>query len=332
MTIGIWKMAFPPDKHIKTASMTLITSFLRLIRWPNLFFIALTQFLFYNHIVKVGFSKDVARIIPQQYLWLLIVASVFIAAAGYIINDYFDMQIDNVNKPDKVVVDTIIKRRWAIMWHWIFSLSGIVLTVLVCAHNSQWQLLYGNLLCVAALWFYSTHFKKRLLVGNVMISLLTAWTIFSVYLFSGSSLFNISGWDAALATTELKWLYKLTMMYAGFAFIITLIREVVKDLEDMQGDAGFGCSTMPIQWGVPASKVFVAVWIVVCAGALSVIQLYAWQNGYLASSVYILLLVIIPLLLLIRKLKKAVLPADYHKISSMLKLIMLAGILSMLFF
>lgn len=312
--------------------MKLLIAFFKLIRWPNLFFIALTQFLFYHCIVlKISIDK-IVNIDFQINFYLLILASVLIAAAGYIINDYFDLQIDNINKPDKVLVDTIIKRRWAIMWHWILSATGILLSAYISIKVSQWTILIFNSVCVVALWFYSTHFKKKLLIGNFLISLLTAWTIIVVYLFSGASLFNLHGWQIGQLPFDVKRLYKLTMLYAGFAFIITLIREVVKDIEDMHGDVQFGCKTMPIVWGIPASKVFAAVWIIVCSGTLAVIQLYAWQNGFRLSVAYVLLLIITPLLMMIKNLYRSETAADYHKISNQLKLVMLAGIISMLFF
>jgi 4-hydroxybenzoate polyprenyltransferase len=312
--------------------MKLLIAFFKLIRWPNLFFIALTQLLFYHCIVLSGTSSRFNFINFHTNFYLLILASVLIAAAGYIINDYFDLQIDNVNKPDKVLVDTIIKRRWAIMWHWILSATGILLSAYISIKVSQWSILIFNAVCVIALWLYSTHFKKKLLIGNILISLLTAWTIIVIYLFSGASLFDFHGWQIEQLPFDVKRLYKLTMLYAGFAFIVTLIREVVKDMEDMNGDVRFGCKTMPIVWGIPASKVFVAVWMIVCSGSLAIIQLYAWQNGFRFSVVYVVLLIIAPLLLLIKNLYRSETAADYHKISNQLKLIMLAGIISMLFF
>src|SRR6476620_1927308 len=114
--------------------MKLFEAFLRLIRWPNLLFIAITQWLFYfcvlNSIYRngTGLSPDPSL---NWLFYLLIAASVAIAAAGYVINDYFDLQIDVLNKPDKVVVDRVVKRRWAILWHLILSITGILLSVLI---------------------------------------------------------------------------------------------------------------------------------------------------------------------------------------------------------
>ena len=318
--------------------MKLLSAFLRLIRWPNLVFIALTQALFYYFIcIPVFEQNNISTILPAKYFWLLVMASVLIAAAGYIINDYFDLNIDRVNKPDKLVVDKIIRRRWAILWHLILSSVAVLISFFVSWQLSDWHAwLAGliNLACVFALWFYSTTFKKKLLIGNVLISLLTAWTILVLFVAQIRSWFSIKisdgirhGYDIASAK-----LFKYAILYAGFAFIISLIREVVKDMEDMEGDEKYGCRTMPIVWGVPASKIFVAVWIIVLIAALCIVQFYVLQFGWWMSAIYSVLVIIVPLVWILRKLYRAKVPAEYHQLSSVIKAVMLAGILSMLFF
>src|SRR5450432_3077132 len=112
--------------------MKLLGAFFRLIRWPNLVFITLTQFLFYFTIIIPGFkSSDFINTLRPSYFYLLSLSCILIAAAGYIINDYFDLNIDRVNKPEKLVVEKLIKRRWAIVWHWVLSGLGILLGLLV---------------------------------------------------------------------------------------------------------------------------------------------------------------------------------------------------------
>ncbi|MFT3911874.1 MAG: geranylgeranylglycerol-phosphate geranylgeranyltransferase [Ferruginibacter sp.] len=314
--------------------MKLFDAFLRLIRWPNLVFIALTQWLFYYCIVESLYKQNGTPHFPQRdYLfYMLVAASMLIAAAGYIINDYFDLQIDVVNKPEKVVVDRIVKRRWAIMWHLILSFLGIAISLYISYKTGKWIIVIANICCVMLLWFYSTTFKRKLLSGNIIIAALTAWVIIVVYFFAGATIINYKGWLVTAYPFSIKRFYKLTILYAGFAFIVSLIREVVKDIEDMYGDAKYECKTMPIEWGIPASKVFTAVWIVVCIATLGILQLYAWQSGWWIVSVYCIIAIIFPLIVILRKLYRAGLPAEYHNISSMVKLVMLAGILSMAFF
>lgn len=316
--------------------MKLIIAFLRLIRWPNLVFIAVTQWLFY---FAVFFSLYHEHLVIYNQLnssyplfYLLILASVLIAAAGYIINDYFDIQIDSINKPEKNVVDRILKRRWVIVWHWIFSLAGVLISFYISAKTNKWLIGILNMFCVLLLWFYSTHFKRMLIIGNLVIAALTAWVIVVVYFFAGATLLNFRGWNPEAFPFNVKLFYKSTMLYAGFAFVMSLIREVIKDMEDMLGDARYNCKTIPLMWGVPATKVYAGVWITVSMASLLIVQLYAWQSGWWLSAIYCLLFIIIPLGFILKKLVSATSVADYHKISSIIKLVMLTGILSMIFF
>jgi 4-hydroxybenzoate polyprenyltransferase len=128
---------------------------------------------------------------------------------------------------------------------------------------------------------------------------------------------------------DLKQFFKLTIIYAGFAFVANLIREVVKDLEDMEGDRKFGAKTMAIEWGVPVSKTFAGVWMVVLMMSLLVVSIYAWLVGLFFFTGYMLLTVIAPLVYALFLLKKATTPKDYHRISGWIKWIILAGIFSM---
>ena len=124
--------------------------------------------------------------------------------------------------------------------------------------------------------------------------------------------------------------FKYAIVYSGFAFIISLIREVVKDIEDMEGDARYGCRTMPIVWGVNVAKVFAGTWVVVLTGSLVVIQAYALQRMGWPMVIYGVLLLDLPLVRILRKLYQAQTKKDYHQLSGAIKGVMLAGILSML--
>jgi len=306
--------------------MILIAAFFKLVRMPNLFFMALTQVLFQFCIYHTLYNDAVP--VNDLYRFILIVfASLFIAAAGYIINDYFDINIDEVNKPEKMVVDKVIKRRWAIAWHFMLSGAGIILTVLALPFWSKWYLILANIICVALLWLYSTNFKKSLLTGNIVISLLTAWTILIIFF----SKFNLTDAFGAGDSNNHKF-FRLAILYAGFAFIISLIREAIKDMQDMAGDAKYGCRTMPIVWGVNATKVYVAVWLIVLIAALGILQVYVLQFKWWLLIAYCIPAIIFPLILLLFKLKKSTSSDDFKKLSSLTKLIMFTGILCMAFF
>ncbi len=310
--------------------MKLVIAFFRLIRWSNIVLIAITQALFYYCIytpLLLNFPTN-----NNQFLFFILMsASVFIAAAGYIINDYFDIQIDIINKPQRIVINKFIKRRWAIVWHLLLSVLGIFMSLYVSFKTGVWMITLVNIFCVAILLFYSTTFKRKLLSGNLIIAALTGWVILVVYLFGGADIFSFQGWSTGVSSLNVPKFFKFTMLYTSFAFIMTIIREVIKDLEDMEGDRKYKCQTMPIVWGVPAAKIFTAVWIAVCIAILAVLQLYAWQSGWWGATIYILLLTVLPLAVLLQKLYKASTSAHYHALSKIVKMVMLAGILSMLF-
>ena len=312
--------------------MKLLQAFLRLIRWQNLVFIVLTEFLFYYCIVLSAYEaqgiKSAWFLSPVFFVWLT-VSSVLIAAAGYIINDYFDLNIDQVNKPDAIVIQKIIKRRWAIFWHLCFSVIGVVIALYVSWKIGNWVVAPVNLACVFVLLFYSTTFKKKFLVGNVMISLLTAWVVFVLY-FSELDLVTLS--REPFYHAALNKIFKQAVLYSGFAFVISLVREVVKDMEDIQGDEKYGCKTIPVVWGIPATKVFAGVWLVVLILSVFAMLIYALMLGWYTAALFALLLIAVPLILILRDLYHAATTEQFHKISKWIKLVMLTGILSMVFF
>lgn len=272
--------------------------------------------------------KDSA-IAPNVRGWnfaLICISSVLIAAAGYIINDYFDLNIDEVNKPNKLVVDRVIKRRWTIVWHIILSVTGVLIGFYVDFTTRIWLLGFSNAICVFLLFIYSTTLKRRFLVGNILISLLTAWVVLVVAWCEYNHLIKTNN------NLHADKILRDTFLYAGFAFVISLIREVVKDMEDIEGDRRYGCKTMPIVWGINPTKVFVAVWLIVLTGTLVIIQIYALRLGWWISVIYSTLLIIIPLLWIMKKLYDAKTPEDFHKISTLIKFVMFTGIVSMIFF
>jgi 4-hydroxybenzoate polyprenyltransferase len=316
--------------------MKLLTAFIKLIRWQNLLMMVITQLLYFFTLVFPFYSvhsgqEDINTAFTARFFLLLIISSVLIAAAGNIINDYFDSNIDEINKPEKKIIDKLIKRRWAIVMHIIFSVAAILIGFYIDSQTPVFWIGISNTICVLLLFAYSISLKKKLLIGNVLISLLTAWVILVCFLCYYRSFSCVHcepiEWHAWLGR-----FIRISFLYAGFAFVISLIREVVKDMEDIEGDKKYGCKTMPIYWGVPASKVFVAVWLVVLIGMISIVQIYAWQLGWYWSAAYSILLIIAPLIWILRKLFQAQVPKDYHQLSTVIKLVMLTGLLSMVFF
>ena len=261
--------------------------------------------------------------------YLMLVSNVFIAAAGYIINDYFDVNIDQINKPTKVVVGAYISRRWVIFWHLILSVFAIYISTIVFPFKSYWHIHLSNLLAILLLWFYSTTFKKNFLIGNIIISILTAWSIAVVY-FSKLTIQEILHPNITdIANFKFA---KLTLLYSAFAFILTLVREALKDLEDMEGDEKFGCTTLPIKWGLKPTKVYLSVWLIVVIAVLLIIQLVVIPFGWWWSALYCLVFIVSPLVIVLIKLPKSFTNKHFNESSTWVKVAMLFGILSIAFF
>ena len=301
--------------------------FLRLVRWPNLLFIVLAELLFHFCIYKPLFP-EVGNLADASF-FIILLTYVFIAAAGYIINDYFDINIDQVNKPNRVVVGSHINRRWVIFWHLFFSIMGIYVSTIAFPFKQYWHIHLSNLLTILLLWFYSTNFKKDFLVGNVVIAILTAWSIAVVYFskFTFQQIMHPNINDVANFRFA-----KLMALYCAFAFILTLVREALKDMEDIEGDKKFGCRTLPIVWGLKPTKVYIGVWLVVVTAMLAIIQLYVIPFGWWYSILYCAVFIIYPLLYVLVKLKTSYVSADFKKLSLFVKIAMFSGILSMSFF
>lgn len=309
--------------------MRLLKAFIKMVRLPNLIFIALTQVLFYECIIRpILDPQTITPAIGRISLLFLVLSSVFIAAAGYIINDYFDINIDQVNKPRQNVIDSIVSRRWAMLWHMIISGAGVLFSIYVFIRTSLWYIPLASLGCVFLLFVYSLSLKQKLLIGNVLISLLTAWVIMVLFL-------SEARLSAAISPEQLNASHKiirLGLLYSAFAFIISLIREAIKDMEDIEGDRRYGCQTMPIRWGMNASKVYVALWLVVLIILVIVTQAYVSQFRWWWPNLYSTVLIIFPLGYIFYQLFKASGPRQFHQLSSITKLVMLTGILSIIFF
>ena len=280
----------------KTKKRNFIEAVLKLTRFGNLTIIGLAQYF------TAAFLIDKSIVFDLE-LFLLSCSTVLIAAAGYIINDYYDVKIDFINKPERVVIGRGIARRYAILFHVALSCLGILI-------GGYLSLRVGalNILSVFLLWLYSNNLKRLPLIGNVAVAFLTGLSIYmvEVYYRTGNS---------------------LVLIYSSFAFFMTLIREIIKDMEDLKGDNTFGCKTLPIIWGIRKTKM--VIYIILSVFSITVLALNQFYVGL--PIYYFVLCLFVPLVILLLRLIRADRMKDFAWLSNFSKVIMLLGILSMAF-
>jgi len=269
---------------------------LRLTRFWNLVIIGMSQYFSAIFLIERDLLFD-------WRLFLMASSTAIIAGAGYIINDYYDIKIDLINKPERVVIGKSITRRYALFFHSVLSMAGIVLGFIL-----SWKIGVIHFLSVFLLWWYSNSLKRQPFIGNFVVSWLTGISIILVNI-----LYDLSN--------------PLVVIYALFAFFMTLVREIVKDMEDLKGDDTFGCRTLPIVWGIRKTKWILYVLLVVLVA--SVVLLNEWYTQLPLR--YFVIFLFIPLSLLFVKLVGADTRKDFYWLSQWCKIIMLFGVVSMVF-
>ena len=292
--------------------------------------IAFTQITVrYLVLQKILNANEIQLELNNALFYGLVLSTVLIAAAGYIINDYFDVKTDLINHPDTVVVDRVIKRRLAIVLHITFTFLGIVIGMYVALKTGYLRLAIFHFAAAVLLWFYSTHFKRTLLVGNVVVSLLTASVTFMPFVYELAVMQKLDTTFISTHRYAVLSIFKITSIFAVFAFITSMAREIIKDMEDYKGDKETGGATMPIVWGIGVSK-FNAFFLVIITVLLLLFVVYNTirfeRMIFTVNNIYIALGLIIPLFILAIYTLKAKESWQFKNASSLLKLIMLAGL------
>jgi 4-hydroxybenzoate polyprenyltransferase len=283
-----------PFMAVRKPIKDFVASLLKLTRFGNLIIIGLAQYFTAGFLVGMHTLDDIR-------LFILSASTILVAAAGYVINDYYDVKIDYINKPERVVIGKSIPRRYAILFHVVLSGMGILLGLYI-----SWRIAALNVVSVFLLWFYSNNLKRLPFVGNYTVALLTGLSIWIV--------------DVLYRTGS-----SLIVIYAVFAFFITLVREIVKDMEDLKGDNTFGCKTLPIVWGMRRTKL-VIYFILSLFSATVLVLNYFYKVLPLE---YYFIFLFIPLLFMVYRLIRADTKRDFTILSAFCKVIMLLGILSM---
>ncbi|NVO11555.1 MAG: geranylgeranylglycerol-phosphate geranylgeranyltransferase [Bacteroidales bacterium] len=311
---------------------------LKVVRIKNLLIVAATLYLMRYCIIQPLLQlKNLDLQLSSFYFFLLTLATVFITAAGYVINDYFDTRTDLVNRPQTVIIGRNLSRRTAILLHIFFNFLGVVFGTIVSFKIDKPILSLLFIGIVGILWFYSTTYKRQFLIGNLIVAILTATVPMITLLFELPRLYTVY-WEM-VTRFELK-LGIITYWvggYALFAFLLTLVREITKDIEDFEGDQAFGRNTIPVFLGKKTARTIAASLLLFTI--LSLVFLFAKYLNYLPSGkidyytlVFFLVGLVIPMFILLIELLTAEKKEDYHKASQINKLIMLSGLLYTILF
>ncbi len=293
-------------KKLYLLAIVYMRSYFRLIRTPNLLIIIFAQLctrLFLIEQKNLSISTILPLLVDSKFI-LICFSTVIIAGAGYIINDYYDIKIDLINKPNRVIIGKIIPRRWAVIIHQLMNFVGISLGYFV---NNK--VLAINALVVLLLWSYANYFKRTPFWGNFIVAFITGLSIYilSLYYHTGK---------------------KEVIIYAIFSFFITLIREITKDMEDIKGDQLHGCKTLPIVYGIFKSKL-----IIYGLKVFFLVVIYFLSPKEMAISNYLFLTILLVAILFSSiKLYFADTSKKFRYLSFYFKYLMIVGILSMMIY
>lgn len=316
-----------------TNSKSMTKSILRIIRYRNLIIVAATMYLMRFFILQPLLQqKGMDLKLSEVNFLLLTLATVFITAAGYVINDYFDTRTDLVNRPATVIVGRTISRRVAISLHWLLNVIGVAFGVIVSFAVGKPILSLVFVLIPGLLWFYSTTYKRQFLLGNIIVAILTAMVPLMPLLFELPMLYDTYWQTLIFSPFVFNNVIYWVGGYAVFAFWLTLFREIVKDIEDFEGDSEYGRNTLPIALGLNTSRIvaaailFVTILLLAYSFGAYLNFLPSGQFDYF-TFIYLIIALIIPLFYMVVRLLTADCKAHYHRVSILSKWVMLFGIL-----
>lgn len=300
--------------------------FLRLIRYQNLLMLALMQLIFHYGFLQ----KQIVNLAPELALndwqfFLLVLSTVCIAGGGYLINDVFDKNIDRINKPERVIIDKHITEATAYNFYIVLNVIGVGIGFYLSNHIGKPSFSTIFILIAATLYLYAMSLKKSLLVGNILIAAMLAISVLIVGIFDLLPIITPENQHS------LGNLFKIIIDYAVFAFLINLIREIVKDMEDIEGDLDSGSKSLPIVLGMNKTKILLSVLLTISVLVLGWYSYaYFFENDLYIVLVYVLALVLTPLVYVVIRLWEAKQKKDFTHLSLVLKAIILFGILSLL--
>ncbi|MBC5838378.1 geranylgeranylglycerol-phosphate geranylgeranyltransferase [Flavobacterium muglaense] len=297
-------------------------NFLKLIRFQNLLMLAFMQMVF-----RYGFLKlqNIPLALADWQYFLLVLSTVLIAAAGYVINNIFDQDTDITNKPNAVIVGKTISETAAYNMYVALNVSGVAIGFYISNSIQKPGFAVVFILIATLLYIYATSLKQIMVIGNILVALLLSFSILIIGVFDLYPVVTPSN-KPVIAV-----FFSIILDYAIFAFFINFIREIIKDLEDYDGDYSQGMRTLPIVLGISmTTKLVFALSFVPCIALLYYINNYFMANNLFITAFYALVFILAPIIFFTVKTWTATTKDDFKKLSALLKWILFFGILSIL--
>lgn len=309
----------------------MIKSFFRLIRWPNLIIILASMVFMLWFIIKpgLGLTAGSQGLTITEFIFLTL-AVIFTAVGGYIINDIKDVKSDMINKPGRNEVGLAFTAKQAYGIYLVFAIAGIVFgtVVSIMLHKTGFSLIF--LLTAGLLWFYANAYQCQPLTGNLVVAFLSALSFALVFLYELFA-FQLAKAPVIIQPHALHLVLTIVLIYMSFAFLVSLIREVLKDIEDVKGDEQTGCHTYAVVYGTQNAKIVAVVVEFIGLLAAFWFQWYFYGKGFYLLVFYFSLIDILFGWIIVKTLL-AKEKSHFNTLSILTKVLMLGGILSMVLF
>lgn len=302
-----------------------VKEYLKLFRWPNLVIVALSMLFLQWFVINPFLSHESTLNIYQ--ILLLIVAVLSVTAASYVINDFFDIKVDRINKPGGNMVERMKDDKAAVKLFFGLSVTGVLISFYLSLVVENFDLFWLFSGAIGLLWFYSKTYKCVPVIGNFVVAALSSFS-FGVVWFFDFQYFLKNSTDIYHVDKGLIISFKFVLVYMAFAFLTSWLREIVKDMEDADGDGKTGCDTYVVKKGIKPAKIFAMVLSVILMVLFVVSQIYFLKINFKYMFGYFLFLEFFQLFI-IKKIYESADIVDFSNLSDMIKLLMLSGILSM---
>lgn len=301
-------------------------AYFRLFRVVNLLIMALIMYFFRYFLFESALNfENLASPLSDLQFGLLVGMFVLLAAGGYALNDYYDIGMDEINNPEKTVLRKKLPLSAGQNWFFILTAAGLVVGFILAFMLKATSLYFMPIFIAALYWFYSTKYKREFLSGNLVVSFMAALNVGIIYLYYIMAFINAG----IIPVVMMPYINTIMLIFVAFAFYVTFIREVVKDIPDMKGDKEFDCSSIPIRYGIKTTRIVLLAMAAVLLAALAVFAYYSNQLSKSYLTYYILVLLVPFWIYVIRSIWVAKEKKDFSELATLIKIFMVAGVVSL---